>query len=209
MRVTLCDFSPGCIAFAREKAEEANLPLAAFAGDARNIASLTTESFDHVLLMGPLYHLLEANEREAAMCAALSRLKPGGTIAVSFIGSYSGMLYAMRALLEVILRAKEQEYFESLVQGQAFAGTGFTDVYFERHQRVLPFMGKFQLETLHFLSSESFFAPCSDRLYAQSEETYQAWLRFGIRLCELPDALPFTEHLLYIGRKPKEEHKCE
>lgn len=167
------------------------------------------EIFDHVLLMGPLYHLLEAHERETAMCAALSRLKPGGTIAVSFIGSYSGMLYAMRALLKVILRAKEQEYFESLVQGQAFAGTGFTDVYFERHQRVLPFMGKFQLETLHFLSSESFFAPCSDRLYAQSEETYQAWLRFGIRLCELPDALPFAEHLLYIGRKPKEEHKCK
>lgn len=115
----------------------------------------------------------------------------------------------MHALLEVILRAKEQEYFESLVQGQAFAGTGFTDVCFERHQRVLPFMEKFQHETLHSLSSESFFAPCSDRLYAQSEETYQAWLRFGIRLCELPDALPFTEHLLYIGRKPKEEHKCE
>lgn len=47
------------------------------------------EIFDHVLLMGPLYHLLEAHERETAMCAALSRLKPGGTIAVSFIGSYS------------------------------------------------------------------------------------------------------------------------
>ena len=172
MRVTLCDFSPGCIAFAREKAEEANLPLAAFAVDARNIASLTTESFDHVLLMGPLYHLLEAHERETAMCAALSRLKPGGTIAVSFIGSYSGMLYAMRAFPEVILRAKEQEYFENR---QAFAGTGFTDVYFERHQHVLPFMGKFQLETLHFLSSESFFAPCSDRLYAQSEETATLW----------------------------------
>ena len=38
-----------------------------------------------------------------------------------------------------------------------------------------PLLGKFQLETLHFLSSESFFAPCSDRLYAQSEETATLW----------------------------------
>ncbi len=44
VRVTLCDLSPGCIAFAREKAEEANLPLNAFAGDAWDIAPLTMRS---------------------------------------------------------------------------------------------------------------------------------------------------------------------
>ena len=96
------------------------------------------------------------------------------------------------------------DLFELLVQQKPFAGRAFTDAYFERHQNVLPFMAKFPLETLHFLSSESFFAPCSDRLYAAPEEVYQEWLSIGIRLCELPDALPFAEHLLYVGRKTKE-----
>ena len=57
VEVTLCDLSPENAAFALQKAEEASLSLQAFAGDAREIALLTHEMFDHVLLMGPLYHL--------------------------------------------------------------------------------------------------------------------------------------------------------
>ncbi len=204
VRVTLCDLSPGNVAFACRKAEEAGLPLNAFAGDAREIASLTGEMFDHVLLMGPMYHLWEEAEREAAMRAALSRLKPGGTIAVAFISSYAGLIYDMRVCPESIQAPEEQAFFALLQQKKPFAGRAFTDAYFERHQNVLPFIAKFPLEKLHFLSSESMFAPCSDRLYAAPEEVYRVWRDLGIRLCELPDALPFAEHLLYIGRKTEE-----
>lgn len=204
VRVTLCDLSPANAAFALKKAEEAGLPLTAFAGDAREIASLTDEMFDHVLLMGPMYHLLEEQEREAAMRAALSRLKPGGTIAVAYIGSYAGLIYDMRDYPEDVLNPGVLDLFELLVQKKPFAGRAFTDAYFERHQNVLPFMAGFPLETLHFLSSEAMFAPCSDRLYAQPEAVYKTWLDLGVRLAELPDALPFAEHLLYIGRKLEE-----
>lgn len=207
VEVTLCDLSPENAAFALQKAEEASLSLQAFAGDAREIALLTHEMFDHVLLMGPLYHLWEEQEREEAMRAALSRLKPGGTIAAAFIGSYAGLIYDMRDYPADVLNPGILDLFELLVQQKPFAGRAFTDAYFERHQNVLPFMAKFPLETLHFLSSESFFAPCSDRLYAAPEEVYQEWLSLGIRLCELLDALPFAEHLLYIGRKTKERER--
>ena len=207
VKVTLCDLSPENAAFALRKAEDASLSLQAFAGDAREIASLTHEMFDHVLLMGPLYHLWEEQERAEAMRAALSRLKPGGTIAAAFIGSYAGLIYDMRDYPADVLNPGILDLFELLVQQKPFAGRAFTDAYFERHQNVLPFMAKFPLETLHFLSSESFFAPCSDRLYAAPEEVYQEWLSLGIRLCELPDALPFAEHLLYIGRKTKERER--
>ena len=207
MKVTLCDLSPENAAFALRKAEEASLSLQAFAGDAREIASLTHEMFDHVLLMGPLYHLWEEQERAEAMRAALSRLKPGGTIAAAFIGSYAGLIYDMRDYPADVLNPGILDLFELLVQQKPFAGRAFTDAYFERHQNVLPFMAKFPLETLHFLSSESFFAPCSDRLYAAPEEVYQEWLSLGIRLCDLPDELPFAEQLLYIGRKTKERER--
>ena len=195
VRVTLCDLSP---------ANAAGRPLTTCAGDAREIASLTDEMFDHVLLMGPMYHLLEEQERETAMRAALSRLKPGGTIAVAYIGSYAGLIYDMRDYPEDVLNPGVLDLFELLVQEKPFAGRAFTDAYFERHQNVLPFMAGFPLETLHFLSSEAMFAPCSDRLYAQPEAVYKTWLDLGVRLAELPDALPFAEHLLYIGRKLEE-----
>ena len=201
VNVTLCDLSPENVAFAKAQAEAAGLSLRAFAGDAREIASLTDEMYDHVLLMGPIYHLLTAEDRAAAMAAALSRLKVGGTIAVAYINSYAGMIYDMREMPEMLLNPQDQEYFAGLAKGLGYAGDGFTKVAFEPYRNVLPFMEQFGLEKLHFLSSESMFAPCSDRLYALEEPLYREWLKQGIRLCELPDALPYAEHLLYIGRK--------
>ena len=40
-------------------------------GDARTADRLFAEPFDHILLMGPMYHLLEASERAKAVWAAL------------------------------------------------------------------------------------------------------------------------------------------
>ncbi len=202
--VTLCDLSPENAAFARRKAGEQNLPLRAFAGDAREIGTLTDELFDHVLLMGPMYHLQAEAERENAMAAALSRLKAGGTIAVAYINSYAGLIYDMRDMPSDVLDPNVLRLFDLLVEEKPFAGRAFTEAYFERHQNVLPFMAKFPLEKLHFLSSEAMFAPCSDRIYAEPENVYRIWLNLGIRLAELPDALPFAEHLLYIGKKTEE-----
>ena len=66
--VTLFDLSRGCLDLAREKAEEAGAKLAGYEhGDAQDLSRFQDESFDAVLLLGPLYHLLEEGERRLAI----------------------------------------------------------------------------------------------------------------------------------------------
>ena len=66
--VTLFDLSTGNLALAREKAAEAGVTLAGFEqGTALDLSRFADHSFDAVLLMGPLYHLLE--EAEPSPCA--------------------------------------------------------------------------------------------------------------------------------------------
>lgn len=57
--VTLAELSEGNAAFAREKAAEAGVTLTAHAVNCLDLETLGLGQFDHVFLMGPLYHLLE------------------------------------------------------------------------------------------------------------------------------------------------------
>ncbi|MEY9956734.1 class I SAM-dependent methyltransferase [Streptacidiphilus sp. MAP5-52] len=59
-------------------------------GDARH---LTPEdaSYDVVLLLGPLYHLLDQDDRDAALAEARRVVRPGGIVAAAAIGRYASL----------------------------------------------------------------------------------------------------------------------
>lgn len=199
--VTLFDLSEGNVAFAKNKAQQLGLSLRALSGDARDLGALKAERFDHILLMGPMYHLLEENDRIASVNACLSLLKPGGTLSVSFISSYAGILYYLREMPEAILKPEVQADYKFMEDDLPFSGMAFTDAYFIRQQDVLPFMEQFPLKTLHHLSSEGIYSPWYQTLQSQGEEAYQAYLKFAVATCERENLLSFAEHFLYIGRK--------
>lgn len=54
--VTLLDLSEENVKFAAEQAKNSNLKLCCVSGDARTADRLFAEPFDHILLMGPMYH---------------------------------------------------------------------------------------------------------------------------------------------------------
>lgn len=199
--VTLFDLSPANVGFAQAKACELGLSLKAVAGDARDLSALKGERFDHILLMGPMYHLLEESDRVAAVNASLALLKPGGTLCASFISSYAGILYYLREMPGAILEPDVQANYKYMEDDLPFSGPAFTDAYFIRQQDVLPFMRRFPLKTLHLLSSEGIYSPWYASLQEQGEEAYQAYLKFAFATCERENLLSFAEHFLYIGEK--------
>lgn len=76
--VTLVDLSEGNIEFAKKMAQEKQVPLQAVAKNCLELEQLDLGEYDHVFLMGPLYHLGEEKERELAVKLALEKLKAGG-----------------------------------------------------------------------------------------------------------------------------------
>ena len=96
--VTLVDLSDGNVALAREKAAAAGVEIEARQGDALDAATLPEGPFDHVLCMGPLYHLLEREERLRAIENCLARLKKRGKLYAAFISIYSDMIYRIGRL---------------------------------------------------------------------------------------------------------------
>ncbi|MCL2498066.1 MAG: class I SAM-dependent methyltransferase [Symbiobacteriaceae bacterium] len=203
--VTLLDLSPACVELAQEQAAAQGLSLQGIAGDARLADELLTEQFDHVLLMGPLYHLLEEKERSKAVAAALKLLKPGGILYVSFISVNAGIIYYLTdAPQDIGLTASnknEMAFLNRFLAGASIAGTAFTEAFFIAPGEILPFMERFPLEKLHLFGQESLLSLNEAGVMAQSPEVIATWLDIALKVCEREDLLSWSQHLMYIGRK--------
>ncbi len=203
--VVLFDLSDENVKFALKCAEEQNVNLKGVVGDARTVDEGFKEKFDHILLMGPMYHLLEEHDRVKAINAALKLLKSGGTIFISFINMIAGIIYAMKCDPEIIASTDESEleYYKAFINNGDFSGQAFTKAYFINQDEILPFMERFSLEKLHFIGQESITSPCEDNIMSKSKEIVEHWLDFCEKICEREDLLSWSEHLMYIGRKIK------
>lgn len=70
----------------------ANLPgVTAIVGDARELP-VVDNSMDVVLILGPLYHLVDAADRARALAEGVRVLRPGGVLAAAGISRYLSML---------------------------------------------------------------------------------------------------------------------
>jgi ubiquinone/menaquinone biosynthesis C-methylase UbiE len=88
--VILFDLSAGSLRLAQEKAAQAGVALAGCEqGTATDLSRFPDDAFDAVLLMGPLYHLLEEEDRLQALVEARRALKPGGFLFTAFITRYA------------------------------------------------------------------------------------------------------------------------
>lgn len=199
--VILTDLSQGNIALALQLAAERGLSLRATAGDALQIDQHVDVTFDHVFLMGPIYHLLEESERAQAVRAALAMLKPGGLLYASFLMMFSGVIYFLREAPEMILDLGEKVWLDAVRNQISWGGDAFTRAFFFDQDAILPFMQQFDLEILHFFGQEGITSNHNARLLEQSEEVQNAWIDLSVELCEIPKYLSYSEHVMVIARK--------
>lgn len=199
--VTLLDLSPQNISFAKKKAVEQGVALKTLTGDARTVDETVEGVYDYILLMGPLYHLLEESDRIKAIKASLRLLKPNGIIFVSFINVFSGMVYAMKFAPSVIMEEAESEFYKAVSENRSFTGEAFTQAFFIHQGEVLPFMAQFPLKKLHYFGQESITSPCESNIMSQPKEVIDAWIDMSEKLAEREELLSWSEHLMYVGRK--------
>jgi len=92
----LIDAMPLHVEQARQAAAAAETRLASIdVGDARALA-FPDRSADAVLLLGPLYHLIEPADRVSALAEARRVLRPGGVLAAVAISRFASLIEGLR-----------------------------------------------------------------------------------------------------------------
>ena len=199
--VTLTDLSQGNIDFAMRLASERELPLRSLACDALLIQEYGEDKFDHVFLMGPLYHLLDEAERIQAVKSAMAMLKPNGILYASFLLMFSGIIYFLREAPEQVVQPSEKVWLDAVRQQISWGGNAFTRAFFIDQDKVLPFMQQFDLEILHLFGQEGITSTHNYDLQMQPEEIQNAWINLSVDMCEIPKYLSHSEHAMVVARK--------
>jgi S-adenosylmethionine-dependent methyltransferase len=203
--VTLFDLSTGCLKLAAEKAKETGVTLAAYErGTAIDLSRFTDETFDAVLLVGPLYHLLDEGERSQVLAEAYRVLKPGGPVFAAFITRYAPVRYA--ADEKPTLPLEQPEMLERILntgrlppRGQA--GSSIAG-YFAHPSEVVPLCRKAGFEVATVLGVEGLVSHIEDGVNALTGAAWDAWVDLNQRVASDPSIHGAAEHLLAIAYKP-------
>lgn len=201
--VTLFDLSFGNIAFAQEKAAEEGLSLKTICGNAVDERLYPDETFDHVLVMGPMYHLFQEEDRRKVIENALSVLRPGGQICVAFINLLAGTLYYLDEWLEGFAEELKlgNEYGECLLENRSWQGMAFTEARFESLPEIYRFMGSFGLKQVTVFGQEGFLDAHLTRIEVLPETHRNLWIDYACRTCDRPEYLAMSGHIMYVGEK--------
>ena len=208
--VTLLDLSEGNISYALQKSIEAGVKLRACAQNCLTVDPGEYGQYDHVLLMGPLYHMWNAADREAAVQAALDCLKPGGYFYASFILTFAHILYNLQhpeTVQKTFYSGEGDEILRAIKNHENWGCEAFTYLYSWDPANILPFMSKFDLERVTLFGQEGILSPNYTSLIQRSGEAQKLWINIALELCEMPEFLNYSEHAMYIGRKPLPERR--
>jgi ubiquinone/menaquinone biosynthesis C-methylase UbiE len=201
----LLDPVPSHVAQAKQLAAQQNSPVASIAiGDARQL-DFAASSADVVLMLGPLYHLLERKDRLAALQEAHRVLRVGGWL---FAAAISRFASALDGLFQGLL---DDPQFASIVErdladGQHRNPTGnmiyFTDAYFHRVEEL---EAEIKEAGFHYGKTQAIEGP------AGWLQNFEAWWNEPARRQRLldlirkletdPSLIGASAHIIGIGRK--------
>ncbi len=202
--VTLVDLSQGCLDFARHKAQKARIELANLVhASATDLQPLGNAQCDAALLMGPLYHLLKAEERHQAISETARVLRPGGLIFAAFITRYAVIRWAAKndPLWLVQHRQEIEQMLATGVHIAAPEDVGFTDAYFAYASEIAPLLEQAGFETLALVGCEGVVSQIEEQINTLEGKAWQVWVELNYELGQDPAAHGAVEHLLYVGKK--------
>jgi S-adenosylmethionine-dependent methyltransferase len=202
-RVTLVDLSEKVVAFAREKLEEQGVRAEEVRrSDARDLSDLATSSFDAALQLGPMYHIVSADDRKVALLELHRILKPGAPAIVGFINPWgvlrSGLtefpnLYAnydtVKQLTDTYIQVGEQR--------------AFTEAAFITPPRALRELRDAGFAVVARAGVEGFASGALRQVTQIAEvdpSAYETICRLVGETCELPAYRDCTEHLHVVVR---------
>jgi SAM-dependent methyltransferase len=170
--------------------------------DARNLSDVKGDSFDAVLLMGPLYHLVLEEDRKIVLMEALNRMKPGGIIFSAFISRYGIWGDLIKNIPQWIENQSElRSILEQGRQPADVARGGFRG-YFAEVSEIAPLHEEIGFKTLVVAGVEPAIS-ADDESYNRLEgERRKLWLDLMYEISTEESIIAASRHLLYIGVKP-------
>jgi len=159
-------------------------------GNALDLSCYHTDSFDVVLLLGPLYHLHEEADKLRCIKEAKRVCKKDGKIFFAFISN------------DMVLLTMQQCQEDYLMNGDYNKETFRLDDFpfvFHTVDHCRELLCKAGIQITHEVASDGASELLQDLVNDLDEASYQQYLRYHLYICEKPEFLGMSNHLLFVG----------
>ena len=209
-KVTLADLSEALVTQAKNQKEENQIEnlVACDIVNATDLSCYSEESFDVVLLFGPLYHLTEKEEREICLAEVHRVLKFKGKIFASFIPHLSGSI----ALVSRFCWSPDQVSIETL--NEAFnsgrfnnlSDKGFQEGYYPTSEEVENLFSEHGFEKLLLRSLRGFGYEKEEMIYKfKKRGDFEKIIELINSTAENKSIIETCGHAIYVGVKGGEK----
>ena len=165
-------------------------PIDLVQGNALDLSRYDSDTFDVVLLFGPLYHLHEEADKLRCIEEAKRVCKPGGKIFFAFISN------------DMVILTMQQCQDDYLMNGDYNKETFRLDDFpfvFHTVDRCRALLGKAGIRICHEVASDGASELLQDLVNSLDDASYRQYLRYHFYICEKPEFLGMSNHLLFIG----------
>lgn len=159
-------------------------------GNALDLSRYADDSFDIVLLLGPLYHLHEETDKLRCIEEAKRVCRKDGTIFFAFITN------------DIVILTMQQAHPEYLLEGaydkETFRLDDFPFVFHTLdHSRAL--LKKAGIHIDREIASDGVSELLRELINSMDEASFEQYLRYHFYICEKPECLGMSNHLLFVG----------
>lgn len=204
--VHLVDLSPRLVEEARRRHGRAPLPVASFTvADARALPQ-EDDFADAVLVMGPLYHLVDRRDRVRALVEAVRVARRDGVVAAAAISRYASALDGLARRLTLdprFVAIRDRDLRDGQHRNETERIDYFTTAYFHRPEDLQYELAEADLRDVRVLGVEGPGWILQDFEERWGNDALRADLLHVARALEVePSIVGASAHLLGVGRKP-------
>lgn len=187
--VSALELADSNIAAFRAKMTE-ETPIDLVQGNALDLSYYEDDSFDIVLLLGPLYHLREEVDQLRCIAEAKRVCKPDGKIFFGFISN------------DMVILTMQQSQDDYLLHGHYNKETFRLDDFpfvFHTVDRCRTLLDDAGIQVSHEIAADGASELLQDLINRLDDESYNQYLRYHFYICEKPEFLGMSNHLLFVG----------
>lgn len=167
-------------------------------GNALDLSFMNDESYDITLLMGPMYHLYNTEDKIKALSEALRITKKNGLLYIAYILSDASVL-----MYGFITNHIHELIEKDLINLETFDTKSTREEIFElvRKEDINGYNSNFNVERLHFIGSDMFTRQMMKEIDKMDDKTFELYLKYHFNICEREDMTGISNHAIDILRK--------
>ncbi len=196
-QVDAVELVPHNIEIFREKTLP-NEPVTIRQGNATDLHWIPDNTYDVTLLLGPMYHLFTEVEKLQALSEAIRVTKSSGIIFAAYCGNDATIIQFCfrRGMLK-------QKHYRELIDLETFKAGSDPAELFELHRKedIDGLMSHFAVERLHYVGTDMVTNHMRQEVDEMDEELFALFLKYHLAICERPDMVGISHHILDIFRK--------